>query len=130
MDLACVEAMTNSCIAHKDRGIFSDTRKYSVYRTVIIFKTVQNDIQPFMRKVVTTWMMEVCEEQLVEDQVLPLAINVMDRFLCTCAIKKQQLQLLGATCLLIASKLRSTNLLPIELLCAYTDYSVTYDHIV
>lgn len=67
---------------------------------------------------------------MCEDQVLPLAINFMDRFLCTCAIKRQQLQLLGATCLLIASKIRSTNFLPIELLCAYTDYSVTHEHIV
>nr|CAI5858149.1 unnamed protein product [Callosobruchus analis] len=66
---------------------------------------------------------------MCEDQVLPLAINIMDRFLCVCCIKRQQLQLLGATCLLIASKLRSTNLLPIDLLCAYTDYSVTTIHI-
>lgn len=73
---------------------------------------------------------KVCEEQVVEDQVLPLAINYMDRFLCVCKIKRQQLQLLGATCLLIASKIRSTNILGIDLLCAYTDYSVTYEHIV
>nr|CAH7753111.1 unnamed protein product [Callosobruchus chinensis] len=66
---------------------------------------------------------------MCEEQVLPLAINIMDRFLCICCIKRQQLQLLGATCLLIASKLRSTNMLPIDLLCAYTDYSVTTIHI-
>lgn len=66
---------------------------------------------------------------MVEDQILPLAVNYMDRFLSVCNIKRQQLQLLGATCLLIASKIRSTNNLSIELLCAYTDYSVTYEHI-
>lgn len=67
---------------------------------------------------------------MCEDQLLPLAVNLMDRFLCVCVIRKQQLQLLGATCLLIASKIRTTNLLPIDLLCAYTDYSVTYDLLV
>lgn len=67
---------------------------------------------------------------MCEDQLLPLAVNIMDRFLCVCAIKRQQLQLLGATCLLIASKVCTTNLIPVELLSAYTDYSVTYDHIV
>ncbi|KAJ8944374.1 hypothetical protein NQ318_017693 [Aromia moschata] len=138
MDLACVENLSNVCTAKRDRGIFSDTRVINNLLNDEVFyvpncdyfKTVQNDIQPFMRKIVTTWMMEVCEEQMCEDQVLPLAVNLMDRFLCVCAIKRQQLQLLGATCLLIASKIRSTNLLPIDLLCAYTDYSVTHAHIV
>lgn len=65
----------------------------------------------------------------MEDSVLPLAINYMDRFLCTCNIRRQQLQLLGATCLLIASKLRCSNFLNIDLLSAYTDYSCTYDNI-
>lgn len=74
-------------------------------------------------------LLQVCEEQLCEEQIFPLAINYMDRFLCVCKIKRQQLQLLGATCLLIASKIRSSNILTIELLCAYTDYSVTYNHI-
>ena len=67
---------------------------------------------------------------MCEDQILPLAVNLMDRFLCVCDIKRQQLQLLGATCLLIASKVRSTNILPIDLLCAYTDYSVTFEMMV
>lgn len=53
----------------------------------------------------------------------------MDRFLCVCAIKRQQLQLLGATCLLIASKVRSSTL-PVDLLCAYTDYSVTTEMLI
>lgn len=75
------------------------------------------------------FLLQVCEEQLCEEQIFPLAINCMDRFLCVCKIKRQQLQLLGATCLLIASKIRSSNILTIELLCAYTDYSVTYNHI-
>ncbi|XP_050298699.1 G1/S-specific cyclin-D2 [Anthonomus grandis grandis] len=135
MDLTCAES-TNKCIrAVKDRVIFKDERVINNLLNEEIFyvpncdyfTTVQNDIQPFMRKVVTTWMLEVCEEQRCEEQILPLAVNLMDRFLCTCKIKRQHLQLLGATCLLIASKLRSTNFLPIDLLCAYTDYSVTYD---
>jgi hypothetical protein len=67
---------------------------------------------------------------MCEDQVLPLAVNLMDRFLCVCNIKRQQLQLLGATCLLIASKVRSTNVLPVYLLCAYTDYSVSCELLV
>ncbi|XP_019872824.1 G1/S-specific cyclin-D2 [Aethina tumida] len=135
MDLSCrEEPATATC----DRTIFGDPRVVvQMLRDEVLympkcnyFTEVQTDIQPFMRKVVTTWMVEVCEEQSCEDQVLPLAINLMDRFLCECDIKRQQFQLLAATCLLIASKMRSTNFLPVDLLCAYTDYSVSYDHIV
>ncbi|XP_074037530.1 G1/S-specific cyclin-D2 [Leptinotarsa decemlineata] len=137
MDLTCNENFSNSCTAERDAAIFDDSRVMNNLLNDEVFsipscdyfQTVQNDIQPFMRKVVTTWMLEVCEEQMCEDQVLPLAVNIMDRFLCVCVIKKQQLQLLGATCLLLASKMRTTNFLPIDLLCAYTDYSVSYKHI-
>uniref|UniRef100_A0A6P7GFV0 G1/S-specific cyclin-D2-like n=1 Tax=Diabrotica virgifera virgifera TaxID=50390 RepID=A0A6P7GFV0_DIAVI len=137
MELICTENLENTCRATRDKAIFHDIRVLNNLLNEEVFsipkcnyfEKVQNDVQPFMRKVVTTWMLEVCEEQMCEDQVLPLAINIMDRFLCICEIKRQQLQLLGATCLLIASKVRSTNLLPIDLLCAYTDYSVSYENI-
>ncbi|XP_019766072.2 G1/S-specific cyclin-D2 [Dendroctonus ponderosae] len=135
MNQTCAISSNKCTRAAKDRAIFSDDRvirnllesEVSYVPNCDYFGQVQDDIQPFMRKVVTTWMLEVCEEQSCEEQVLPLAVNYMDRFLCVCRIKRQHLQLLGATCLLIASKLRSTNFLPIDLLCAYTDYSVTYD---
>ncbi|RZC33913.1 Cyclin N domain containing protein [Asbolus verrucosus] len=138
MDLACTEKFTSSNYAPKDPNIFNDFRvmQHLLNDEMLYtpqtnyFQNVQTDIEPFMRKVVATWMLEVCEEQMCEDQVLPLAVNLMDRFLCLCDIKRQQLQLLGATCLLIASKVRSTNILPVDLLCAYTDYSVSYDLLV
>nr|XP_032519500.1 G1/S-specific cyclin-D2-like [Danaus plexippus plexippus] len=88
------------------------------------FQHVQIDIQPFMRKVVTTWMLEVCEEQQCEEQVFPLAVSYMDRFLAQRAISRQQLQLLAVTSLLLASKFRQCHPLSVDLLCAYTDNSV------
>lgn len=92
--------------------------------------TLERRLCSFVHSSEILLLLQVCEEQSCEEQVLPLAVNYMDRFLCVCRIKRQHLQLLGATCLLIASKLRSTNFLPIDLLCAYTDYSVTYDVVV
>lgn len=93
------------------------------------FATVQTDIKPFMRKLVTIWMLELCDEQRVEEQVFPLAINFMDRFLCVCNISRQQLQLLGATCLLVAAKIRQCHSLPVDLLCAYTDCTITAEQV-
>nr|CAD7425404.1 unnamed protein product [Timema monikensis] len=135
MDLLCVERLTDSQFAINDKVIFKDMR---VLRNLLdletkyippcnYFGTVQKDIQPFMRKVVATWMSEVCEEQRCEDQVFPLAVNFLDRFLCRCSISRRQLQLTAAVSLLLASKIRQCHALSVDLLCFYTDHSITPD---
>ncbi|XP_034244982.1 G1/S-specific cyclin-D2-like [Thrips palmi] len=93
------------------------------------FVVVQKDILPYMRKVVSTWMLEVCEEQQCEDQVFPLAVNFLDRFLCACAISRKQLQLAAAVCLLLASKIRQCHALGVDLLCFYSDHSIVPDEL-
>lgn len=70
---------------------------------------------------------QVCEEQKCQDEVFPLSMNYVDRFLSICPIRKSQLQLLGTACLLLASKLREPSPLTAEALVFYTDNSVTLD---
>lgn len=67
------------------------------------------------------------EEQSCEEQVFPLAVNLLDRFLALEAsvLQRCQLQLLGCVCLLTASKLRQCRPIGVDLLVYYTDYSVT-----
>ena len=93
------------------------------------FRSVQLEIKPHMRKIVSDWMLEVCQELGCQPEVFCLAMNLMDRFLARCRIIKSQLQLLGAVCLFLSSKFKETAPIPSEKLVMYTDFSVTLEEI-
>ncbi len=93
------------------------------------FRHVQADIKPHMRKIVSDWMLEVCQELCCQPEVFCLAMSLMDRFLARCRILKSQLQLLGAVCLFLASKFKETAPIPSKKLIMYTDYSVSLEAI-
>ncbi|XP_006633744.1 G1/S-specific cyclin-D2a isoform X1 [Lepisosteus oculatus] len=131
MELLCYEADTVRR-AHPDPNLLYDDRVLQNLLSIeerflpqcSYFKCFQKDIQPFMRKMVATWMLEVCEEQKCEEEVFPLAMNYLDRFLAVVPTKKCNLQLLGAVCMFLASKLKETRPLTAEKLCIYTDNSI------
>ncbi|KAJ8249659.1 hypothetical protein COCON_G00228750 [Conger conger] len=87
------------------------------------FKIVQNEVEPFMRRMLTHWMLEVCEKRC-EEGVLALAVNYLDRFLALVSTRKADLQLLGAVCLFLASKLKEARPLSAAELCGYTDDAI------
>ncbi|XP_067246941.1 G1/S-specific cyclin-D2b [Chanodichthys erythropterus] len=132
MELFCLEKDT-IMRAQRDPNIFCDERVLQSLLTVEdryvpqgpYFKRVQTDILPFMRRMVATWMLEVCEEEKCEEDVFPLAMNYLDRFLAAVPTRKCFLQLLGAVCLFLASKLKACQPLSARKLCMYTDNSIT-----
>ncbi|KAJ8393436.1 hypothetical protein AAFF_G00061580 [Aldrovandia affinis] len=131
MELLCLEKDT-VIRARPDPNLLRDDRVLESLLTIeeqflprcSYFKCFQKEIQPFMRKMVTTWMLEVCEEQKCEEDVFPLAVNYLDRFLAVVPTKKCHLQLLGAVCMFLASKLKETRPLTAGELCMYTDNSI------
>ena len=84
-----------------------------------------------MRTTLTTWMLEVCEEEQCTNDVFSLSVNLFDRLMCVLnkRVEKYHLQLFGIVCLFIASKLKAnTNLTSLKLI-DYTDNSVTLEEL-
>ena len=94
------------------------------------FSTVQRELRPHMRRIVTDWMLEVCEDQEAGPEVFLLAVHYLDTFLSTTAISKSQFQLVAATCLLLASKFSAVVAISALQLVLYTDHSVTVEELV
>ena len=93
------------------------------------FSTVQTKLKPHMRKIVTDWMLEVCQDHQCQPQVFFLAVNYLDRFLSSVAISKTQFQLCAAVCILLASKFSQVVPISTEKLAVYTDHSVTTEEL-
>ncbi|KAG7320177.1 hypothetical protein KOW79_016030 [Hemibagrus wyckioides] len=130
MNLLCNEGVVKGQL---DPNIYSNDRVLQSLLTVedsflpqaTYFQNVQKEVQPCMRKIVATWMLEVCEVEECEEEVFPLAVNYLDRFLSLVQTKKSCLQLLAAACLFLASKLKSYRPISAKKLCLYTDNSIT-----
>jgi len=139
MDLLCNEGCTPSNVqkTYLDQNLIKDNRVLERLLKLEdhyiprcdYFKIIQKEIKPFMRRLVVTWMFEVCEEQQCEDDVFPLAVNLLDRLLSVVSIRKTHLQLLGTTCMFLASKLKETIPLTADKLVIYTDNSVTLEEL-
>lgn len=63
---------------------------------------------------------QVCEELGCQEDVFPLAMSYLDRFLSVRQVRRSVFQLVGTTCLLIASKIRETTPISAERLVYYT----------
>lgn len=88
-------------------------------------ETVQRDITQSMRAILVDWLVEVSEEYKLVTDTLYLTVYLIDWFLSKNYIGRQRLQLLGITCMLIASKYEEINAPRIEDFCFITDNTYT-----
>ncbi|GLT40186.1 hypothetical protein SLA2020_143390 [Shorea laevis] len=91
---------------------------------------VQTDVSANMRGVLVDWLVEVAEEYKLISDTLYLTVSYVDRFLSLNAIKRQKLQLLGVSSMLIASKYEEINPPNVEDFCYITDNTYTKEEVV
>ncbi|KAL9227062.1 hypothetical protein vseg_002799 [Gypsophila vaccaria] len=68
------------------------------------YMTIQTDITPQMRSILVNWLVEVHLKFDLMAETLYLAVALLDRYLSLVSISKSELQLVGLTSLLLASK--------------------------
>ncbi|KAK7351412.1 hypothetical protein VNO77_10854 [Canavalia gladiata] len=90
---------------------------------------LQQDITPSMRGILVDWLVEVSEEYKLVPDTLYLTVNLIDRYLSSRFIQKQRLQLLGVTCMLIASKYEEICAPRVEEFCLITDNTYTKEEV-
>ncbi|CAA0807444.1 Putative cyclin-A3-1 [Striga hermonthica] len=91
---------------------------------------VQEDIKPAMRAKLIDWLVEVAEEYKLVSDTLYLTVNYIDRYLSTHKLLRNKLQLLGVSCMLVASKHEEIKPPHIEDFCYMTDNTYTKDEVV
>ncbi|XP_059470628.1 G1/S-specific cyclin-D2-like [Neocloeon triangulifer] len=131
-NLLCLESIAESR-ASMDPVIFRDPRildnmlanEAASVVSADYFATTQKDthVRPYMRADIVEWMMEVCDDLSCDTHVFPLAVKLLDMTLASITMQIDQLQLLGATCMHIASKLRSTKIISTKQCSFYSDHS-------
>ncbi|PKU77760.1 cyclin-A2-1-like isoform X1 [Dendrobium catenatum] len=84
-------------------------------------ETLQREITQSMRGILIDWLVEVAEEYRLVPDTLYLSVYAIDSFLSENCIERQRLQLLGVTCMLIASKYEEICAPRVEEFCYITD---------
>ncbi|XP_042468258.1 cyclin-A2-1-like [Zingiber officinale] len=88
-------------------------------------ESLQRDVSQSMRAILIDWLVEVSEEYKLVPDTLYLTVHIIDEFLSHNYIERQRLQLLGITCMLIASKYEEICPPRVEEFCFITDNTYT-----
>ena len=101
-----------------------ETTRFRDYMT-----TTQKEINPSMRSILVDWLVEVADEYSLTSETLFLTLNYLDRYLGLKLVKRNRLQLVGITCMLVASKYEEIYAPQVDDFCYITDNTYTRDDI-
>lgn len=102
IDADISDPVTVSEYAHE---IFVNMKKREELFPLTNYMETQTDITPQMRAILVDWLVEVQECFELYHETLYLGVKLLDHFLERNSIKKDELQLVGATTLIISSKI-------------------------
>ncbi|KAE8716435.1 Cyclin-A2-1 [Hibiscus syriacus] len=110
--------------------IYNNLRVAELVRTPYpnLMETIQHDITRSMRGILVDWLVEVSEEYKLVPDTLYLTVHLIDWFLSSNYIERR-LQLLGITCMLIASKYEEICAPREEEFCFITDNTYTKEEV-
>ncbi|KAG1652769.1 hypothetical protein FOA52_009370, partial [Chlamydomonas sp. UWO 241] len=91
---------------------------------------VQIDVNAKMRAILVDWLVEVAEEYTLCADTLYQAVTYIDRYLSTAVTKRSQLQLVGVTCMWLASKYEEIYPPTVSDFCFITDNTYTRDQLI
>ncbi|XP_015573777.1 cyclin-A2-4 [Ricinus communis] len=125
-DIDCDHKDPQLCSSYAS-DIYSNLRVAELVRRTqsTYMETIQRDITQSMRGILIDWLVEVSEEYKLVADTLYLTVYLIDWFLSQNYIERQRLQLLGITCMLIASKYEEICAPRVEEFCFITDNTYT-----
>jgi cyclin A len=97
--------------------------------TTTYMESVQSDINPMMRSILLDWLVEVGQEYRLTSDTLFLSAAYIDRFLSLVDVKRNRLQLVGVTAMLVASKYEEIYAPQVEEFCYITDNTYTREQV-
>ncbi|XP_051221129.1 cyclin-A3-1-like [Lolium perenne] len=123
LDAGSEPATAQAAIAPYIEDIDSYMRYLEKLRRPTDYMPVRPGVTASCRAILVDWLVELADEFNFPADTLHLAVSYVDRFLSVGAIVQRELQLLGATAMLLASKYESD-------MCTHkaTDYSYMTDN--
>jgi len=105
-------------------------KKEEFYQPKSYYFRLQPHLNETMRSILFDWLMEVSEEYHLTKETTHLSFNYIDRVLCTYSrFPREKYQLLGITCLFIASKIEEIHALKPKDVVLVTDKSYTFEEV-
>lgn len=130
VDIDCDTQNLGSCCEYAVE-IFRNLRHSEKLRRpgTTYMESVQTDINPAMRSILVDWLVEVGQEYKLSSDTLFLSVGYVDRFLSLCDVRRNKLQLIGVTAMLVASKYEEIYAPQIDEFCFITDNTYTREEV-
>ena len=123
----------NSCCTNLDTEIWQTvySKDYDLHATRSAnLMAKHEELKASHRVILLDWIMEICDLYKVSRDTYYLTLDYLDRFLSgTKGVKRRDLQLVGITCLFIASKVEEVKSITVLDLVHLTDFLYTEEEV-